>query len=151
MIDGPTVGALFAGIALLVPVLVKGFVDLRAVKRDYKFVWQGIVERGYVEAMKNGALLGGCQNWIVSQTANETYREIANELRHIYRYQVIDLKREPTDGELAWAIEQRFQSWMVIHACPRLGVNSHGCLAIASVISRSSDQDLRSEKPEASE
>lgn len=149
IIDGTTVAAFFAGLAALVPVLIKGWLDVRHVHNDYKFVWAGIVDRGYVEAVKQGALLGGCQNWIVSQTANETYREIANELRHIYAYQKIDLKREPTDAEIAWAIEQRFQQWMITHACPRLGVNQHGCLAIASVIARSGDNELRTSGEEA--
>ncbi len=110
---------------------------LDAMQSDQDVIWGGIIKRGYVEAEKTDCLLpqpGG--GWNLTARARREYDPIAADLKMVLQNLRTLLGREPTDETLSWAIEKKFQDWMQQHACPGLGVNQHGCLAIACVIAR---------------
>ncbi len=110
--------------------------NVSQIQADYDKVWAGITGRGYVEAEKIGHLKKSCDSWVISPDARAAYTDIEVGLKEVFMAERHRLQRSPTDPELAWAIESKYQQWMLGHACPVLGVNQHGCLAIASIIAR---------------
>lgn len=129
--------ALISALSLFIPVLVKALFDLKRLRSDYKNIWHGIVARGYVEAISLGHLVMKDGQWHVSEEARNHYGPIAPQLRTIRHNLKVKMGREPSDDELTWAVEQdaSLQQWMVDNGCPALGINQHGCLAIACIIS----------------
>lgn len=112
--------------------------DTRKLREDYKRIWLGIVARGFLEAQKSGFLSLDGETWNTTDEVREVYSEIRLRLRVIYRILKRRLDREPTDAELGWYIEldEGIQQWMFSNGCPQLGLNQHGCIALAAVIAR---------------
>ena len=130
------VAAVITALSLLVPAIVKLLFDLRRLRADYAIVWRGLVARGFLEAeyLKHLTFAETC--WIVSSNARSVYEPIAGKLKWLHKGLVQRLGYEPSEDVLAMGIEREFQAWMLRNACPRLRVNTHGCLAIALVIAR---------------
>ena len=132
-----SIAAILLAVSVLVPVLAKAFIDIFRIKRRYDILWNGICARGFVEAQKCGHIKKSVDGtWIITDEARTIYVAVGKELRDLFRNLKIRLSRFPTDAEFTWEIEQdpNLQAWMVVEACPKLGVNQHGCLAIACVI-----------------
>lgn len=131
------IAALGGALAMLIPILVKAFRDIRNNDRKFDRLWHGIIARGYVEAQKCGHLTRlDNGTWHIADPVKAVYGAIGKELRTLYRELKTRLNRPPTNYEYSWAIEEdpTLQIWMVENACPKLGLNQHGCLAIAFVI-----------------
>lgn len=96
---------------------------------------RGDLRRGYVEAsdMKHliRTVVDGKQTWLLSADARAAFAPIASNLR--------DLSDRKTDIDLADAIMERWDDWLVDAVCKPLGVRNYGCLAIASVVARETD------------
>lgn len=143
----------FAGLALVITaiggllgILTKFWLDLNQTKRDYDHVWKGIVSRGFLEAQKMRYLIPDVCNeteLTVSGKARQVYSEIAPALKSVRRRLAKSYGRSPSDEELGFAIEREFQNWMLGHACPLLGVNQHGCIAIACVLARENGDHIK--------
>lgn len=123
-------------VSIMVPILVRFWRELVQMRTGYAKVWTGIVQRGFVEAQTLGHLKHICDSWVVSASARLMYASIAPDLQRLYGQIRQRLGRSPTDDELGWEIEQKHQKWMLANACPGLGLNEHGCLAIAGIIAR---------------
>ncbi len=136
--------AVLTALAGLVTAIGKIWLELRKTQghfkktqEDFDSVWEGIILRGFKEAEVKGHLQpDGEECWTVSADARKVYGEIAPDLKAIRKNLQLTHGGLLSESTLAWAIEQRFQKWMLEHACPTLGVNQHGCLAIAAIIAR---------------
>ena len=140
----PDAGIVLVTLVMLTPLLLPPVLwmlwKIQRLQQDYRTIWHGIVARGFIEAAKCEHMKFENGRWVVSQNARALYAEIEMRLRDNVRRLAKIYGREPTNEELSWAIEQNseLQAWMIEHGCPTLGVNQHGCLAIACVIARES-------------
>jgi hypothetical protein len=64
------------------------------------------------------------------------FAEMEEPLKDLFGRLKESYGQEPSDDELAAAIEMEFQDWLVGRACPTLKLNQHGCLAVASIVAR---------------
>lgn len=128
--------ALLTILSILIPILMRMWQKINANYADQRKVWAGIMRRGFLEARIKGYLIRDVDCLKVSVKARNAFSEIMSDLCGTHNHLVKKLKRTPTDDELTWAIEEQFQDWMMDHACVALTLNQHGCLAIASILSR---------------
>lgn len=132
---------LIAIVGIIVPVAFSALVvrvlkKLEDINRDYHFIWRGIILRGFMEAERTGNIERCDSTWKISDRSRQAYADIADGLRTLYQAKSASLSRSPTDDELAWEIEMKYQDWMLGNVCQILGVSQHGCTAIASIIAR---------------
>ncbi len=122
----------------LAPILMKILDDLRKLRANNDTLWLGLVARGFVEAQKCGYLRLDAGVWIVAEKARSVYAEIQPRLQVLCVVLRKKHEREPTDAEVGWSVESNkdLQQWLIDHACPKLGLNQHGCIAIAAVLAR---------------
>ncbi len=111
---------------------IKAEADVDRIRND--LTWKGIVGRGFAEAQQQKHLMktqrpDGSWAWIVSPEAKVVYQPIMMDLREL------GLKN-PDDRSLSWAIEQRYQQWMIDTICVSLNVHGNGCTAIAMTLAR---------------
>lgn len=137
--DFAGLAAVITALSVLITAVAKVWLDLRAVRSQQKTMWRGIVARGYVEAEKIGVLVrtgDPARPWTVSEQGRLVYETIKPTLKATRAKLREKLGREPADDTLAWAFEREFQQWFLEHACRELGVDQHGCLAVACVIAK---------------
>ena len=137
--DVASITALVVAITGLIGAVAKLWMDMRQTKQDYNTIWKGIVERGFLEAEELRVIIridGESKTYMVAENARQIYNDIAEDLKRIRKKLKDSMGKEPSNEVLAWAIERDFQAWMIANACPKLGVNQHGCLAIACILAR---------------
>ena len=127
--------------------------DYGQMKDDYDAAWRGVVRRGFLEAVQCGYIEVRDGKVSVSEKAASFYNERLPQLKRVYAEMVLRLKRYPTEEEYQWEVEhdKDIQEWLIGDVCPRLGVNRHGCLAIASALVREHDATLLTKLPPPSE
>lgn len=137
--------AFFIGLATVIPLAVKAYIEIAKLKNSAKVMWDGFNKRGYIEAQSTGSLVWNeveCK-WIVPPQVREIYKPIEELLYTIHRNLRKNLGRLPGEMEIGWAIESypyalgmTMQDWMVTTACPQLRTHNYACIAIASTIAR---------------
>lgn len=104
---------------------------------------RSIVRRGFVEAVGAGLLTqsagaDGRMIWLVAGKAREAYAPLMVDLRQL-ALSLSNGNKPPSDVALVLAIEERFEEWLLINVCLKIGVYDYGCMAIASALARETD------------
>lgn len=139
----PAVAAFLIKIHKIAKEQIRLKIENAKLKDDYQRVWLGFVARGFLEAQKAGYLVYEHDEWNTTAAVREVYAEVHDQLRRIYLVLRRKFERDPTDAEISFNIEMddELQNWMIDHACPTLGINQHGCLALATIVARSRNMD----------
>ena len=119
-----------------IPVVVKAFREIKALRKSNDVMWASLVKRGFLEAASKQHIKKVAGVWQVTDEARKAFAPIVEALRDMRQRLVHGLGKEPDDDELGAAIEMEYQDWLVENICPALKVNQHGCLAIACVLAR---------------
>lgn len=133
-----------AMIAAMTPILTVLFgliwrlwIGQRKLQFEYNRAWKGIVARGFLEALDSSHMYqDGVGGFIISDVAKALFGDKIFEFRKLRKDLSIELGHEPSIEALGWAIEQKYQTWLVEVVCPTLKVRQYGCIAIACVLAR---------------
>lgn len=109
---------------------------------------KSIIRRGFVEAVNAGLLTqtagaDGRMIWLVAGKAREAYAPLMVDLRELAT-SLSKNGKPPSDVSLVLAIEDRFEDWLLINVCLKIGVYDYGCMAIASALARETDSIIAS-------
>jgi hypothetical protein len=146
------VGAVSAALVAVVAAVGKVLVEMRSLraaqkvnraeikenKEDIDVIKAGAVRRGYLEAFALKLMHRDPETGkiTIEERARERFAEIHGDLKELRKELREAVGQDLTNEELGWAIERRFQMWLIDHVCKPLNLKQWACVALSVELAR---------------